>query len=72
MRQSVRERDEDKLKDRGRVTESTNCIASDQKKCFGVESFSLNGLNDKLYYSLLLRKVILQIKIFNEKIYHVS
>lgn len=43
-----------------RVMNSTNCIATNQKKSFRVESFSLNGINYKLYYSLLLWKVVLQ------------
>jgi hypothetical protein len=43
-----------------RVMDSTNCVATNQKKSFRVESFGLNGINYELYYSLLLWKVVLQ------------
>ena len=47
-------------REKERVMNSTNCIATNQKKSFRVESFSLNGINYKLNYGLLLWKVILQ------------
>lgn len=39
---------------------TTNGIAANQKQSFWVKSLSLDGVNDKLDYGLLFRKVILQ------------
>jgi len=38
----------------------TNCVATNQKQCFRIERFCLDGLNDKLYNNLLTWEVILQ------------
>jgi hypothetical protein len=58
-RERESERERERERERGMVN-STNCVATNQKKSFRVESFGLNAIDDKLYYSLLLWKVILQ------------
>lgn len=52
------------------MVDRTNGITANQKKSFGVECFCLNSLNDKLYYGLLLWKVVLQEMTLNKVTYN--